>query len=243
MRYGIFSDIHSNLEAFEAVCEAYLKEAIDQYLCIGDIIGYAADPGECVKTLRNLNALAVSGNHEWGACAKYHIENFSPSAKASLIWTIARLTPEENMYIKGLPLFYSHEDFILVHSALDAPEEFYYLNNYDEAVKTFALLKEKICFIGHTHKPGAFMRNARGFYFKPFTDTEITLKENEDYIINVGSVGQPRDGDKRASFAVYDSEKRSVSVKRVNYDIEAARKKIIRSGLPEKSAERLALGE
>ncbi len=238
MRYAIFSDVHSNLEAFQAVLLAYQKENIDHYLCLGDIVGYGADPSECIRLIKELKVITVAGNHEWGVCGKSPLENFTPLAKEAVAWTAKRLNPEELSFLGSLPLTHSLEDFVLVHSSLETPEEFYYLNNYDEAYNTFNLLKKNACFIGHTHKPGVFVQeNALLSFRKGGT---LQLEENKKYIINVGSVGQSRDGDWRASIAVYDSSSRTVEIKRIGYDVETAQKKILACGLPEELALRLS---
>ncbi len=244
MRYAIFSDIHANLEAFQAVIRSYQQENIDCYLCLGDIVGYGVDYAECIRRLKELKAIAIAGNHEWGVCGKSALENFTPLTQTAVTWTSQRLNQEESGFLGSLPLVYNGEDFVLVHSSLETPEEFYYLNNYDEAGNTFDLLKKSLCFVGHTHKPGVYIEGRDKTMFCPYSDLkpDIRLEADKRYIINVGSVGQPRDRDRRASFAVYDTRTRLVQIKRVDYNLELAQRKILEAGLPQELALRLAEG-
>lgn len=240
MRYGIFSDIHSNLEALHAALEVYKKERIERYLCIGDIISYGADPSPCIRIVRELKANIVAGNHEWGVCAKSGLENFTDIAQKALVWTKAALSEEERDFLAGLPLVCEEENFILVHGSLDSPADFYYLNTMEEADMSFAALRKQICFVGHTHRPGVFVEKEGELFFKPLKVLE--LEDNKRYIVNVGSVGQPRDRDYRASLVVYDSDTRIVELKRVDYDFRLTQEKILKAGLPESLARRLGEG-
>lgn len=244
MRYAIFSDIHANLEAFQAVIHSYQQENIDVYLCLGDIVGYGVDYAQCIRRLKELKAIAIAGNHEWGVCGKSALENFTTLTQAAVVWTSQRLKPEESGFLGSLPLVYNAEDFVLVHSSLETPEKFYYLNNYDEAANTFHLLKKSLCFVGHTHKPGVYIEGGDKIMFSSCANLprDIRLEADKRYIINVGSVGQPRDRDNRASFAIYDSQDKLVQIKRVDYDLESAQRKILEAGLPEELALRLAEG-
>lgn len=240
MRYGIFSDIHSNLEALNAALEVYKKERIERYLCIGDIISYGTDHSQCIRIVRELEANVVAGNHEWGVCAKSKLENFTDIAQEALLWTNLTLREEERNFLDSLPLVYEEENFILVHGSLDSPEDFNYLNNEEDADMSFALLKKQVCFVGHTHRPGVFIERERELFFKPLKVLE--LEDNKRYIVNVGSIGQPRDRDCRASLVIYDSDTKIIELKRVGYDFRLTQEKIIKSGLPESLAWRLAEG-
>ncbi|TAN60656.1 metallophosphoesterase [bacterium] len=240
MRYGIFSDVHSNLEALSAVLLAYQQEHIERFFCIGDIVGYATDVHDCIALIRGLKAKIVAGNHDWGASGKFDLEHFNPNAKEALAWTGKILSQAESDFLKGLPLEHSEENFTLAHGTLDSPEEFYYLNNYDEAVRTFAVLEKQICFVGHTHRPGVFVEAEDNLFYKPLTRLE--LEDRKRYIVNVGSVGQPRDGDSRACFVVYDTEDRTIELKRLAYNFSATQEKILKAGLPDFLARRLGEG-
>lgn len=241
MRYGIFSDVHSNLEALNAVLGAYKKEKIDELLCIGDIVGYAANPNECASIIKDVVSLAAAGNHDWAAVYKLTEDYFNPAAKEAIIWTRNNLDAESKYYLESLKLTYSNEYFTLVHGTLSEPEEFDYMFEAYTAEKSFRLMQTQICFIGHTHVPCAFMKDKYGLiHFKQ--DDTINIEPQNKYIINVGSVGQPRDANPKASFCVYDTNNKEVRLKRIVYDAELSRQKIISSGLPKFLGDRLLAG-
>lgn len=240
MRYGIFSDIHGNLEAFQQVLEAYKKEDIDRYFCVGDIVGYGADPGECIKQTKKLQALTVAGNHDWAAVEVTDIAYFNQVAKQAILWTKERLSTEEKSFLKSLQLVFENSDLILVHGTLSRPEEFNYLLDTDSAIIDFGLMKKNICFIGHSHIVGVFIEAKGEISYS--VQAQIKIDPKKKYIVNVGSVGQPRDRDNRASYCVFDTEKREVYLKRVEYDITKAQEKIIKAGLPSFLAARLLTG-
>ncbi|MDP2943398.1 MAG: metallophosphoesterase family protein [Candidatus Omnitrophota bacterium] len=223
MRYAVFSDIHSNLEALEAVLEALRAEEADRYFCVGDIVGYAADPKACIKMIRELNCLTVCGNHDWAAVDLIDYSYFNVYARASVDWTKTQLDDSERDYLKGLPLKYEDEEITLVHGSLKRPEEFDYIFGEDDASRTLDLCRTKICFVGHTHSPAKFT-------------------EGSKRLVNVGSVGQPRDNDPRAAYCIYDTDTGTVEIKRVKYDIRKAMNKILGAGLPEPLAYRLLEG-
>lgn len=241
MRYGIFSDIHSNLEALEAVIEAYKKEGIDKYLCVGDIVGYAANPRECIEKVKMLAMITVAGNHDWASVDLFSMDYFNPLAKEAIIWTQRNLDDQGRYFLEGPKLIYKNEDLTMVHGTLDEPQDFNYMTDGYTASKTFELLEINICFVGHTHVPGTFIKSENG-RIQYQAESNSDIKEGNKYIINVGSVGQPRDGDPRAAYCIYDTDKKNIQIKRVNYDTQAARKKIIAEGLPGFFGERLIIG-
>jgi len=241
MRYGIFSDIHSNLEALEAVIVAYKKETIDKYLCGGDIVGYAANPNECIKKVRELALITVAGNHDWASVNLFATDYFNPLASEAVSWTTHNLNEGGRHFLEQFQLIYKNEDLTLVHSTLDDPQDFNYMTDDYVAAKTFQLLETNICFIGHTHIAEVFIRGQdERVYYQG--NSEIDIKEGNKYIINVGSVGQPRDGNPQAAYCIYDTERKKVQIKRINYDIHTAREKIIAGGLPGFLGERLLVG-
>jgi diadenosine tetraphosphatase ApaH/serine/threonine PP2A family protein phosphatase len=259
MRYGIFSDVHSNLEAFEAVIEALKIERIDNYLCIGDIVGYAADPKECIRKTKQLSPIIVCGNHDWASVGLADIKYFNPVAKEALIWTSNVLDEAEKYFLRSLNLVYTSDKFtpplssnsperkaqkgagfILVHGTLDMPEKFNYLLDVDSAYQTFHLMKVPLCFVGHSHVPIVFLEE--GGRVNYLFGAEIKIEEGKRYIVNVGSVGQPRDRDPRAAYCIFDTQERKIQIKRVSYDVERAKEKIIKAGLPRFLAERLSTG-
>lgn len=240
MRYGLFSDIHSNLEALQAVLAALRKEDIDRYVCLGDIVGYGANPRECIELIKNLNSITIAGNHDYAVVHLTDIKHFNSNAKEAILWTQKQLEEEEKKFLSTLQLVHSFPDFTIVHATLKKPEEWNYIFSTYEARENFQLLTTPLLFVGHSHVPIIFEGNTH--YRYNFREV-VNLEEGRKYIINIGSVGQPRDGDRRASCALYDTESRLVEVKRVEYNIPEAMKKIIEAGLPEILARRLSRGK
>ncbi len=240
MRYGIFSDIHGNLEALEAVLESFLKEKVDRCLHIGDIVGYGADPSKCIKAIEKLSCVGVAGNHDWAASDLYDPVNFNEAAREAVLWTEAVLSWEEIGFLKSLELVFAENDFTLVHGTLESPGDFNYMFDRRDARSSFTCMRTRLCFIGHTHVPGIFM-SSKGVVTYSRVQM-LTLAPLAKYIINVGSVGQPRDGNPRAAYAIYDDEKETVAIKRVEYDVKKAQDKILKAGLPSILAYRLSVG-
>ncbi len=241
MRYGVISDIHGNLEALEAVLGSLDKESIDKYLCLGDIVGYGANPAECIKNVRALDCeMSVAGNHEWGVLGFLDLGYFNEQAAAAIEWTENMITGSDADYLKTFRLSESAGNVTLVHGSLDEPKEFFYIFDANDTDKTFKALKTAICFVGHSHVPGIFLSDgARPVRVK---GTESKTEKNIKYVVNVGSVGQPRDGNPKAAYVVYDDEPGTIEIKRVSYDIRTAQKKIISAGLPAELAARLQEG-
>lgn len=240
MRYGIFSDVHSNLEALEAVLSLLRKEGAEEYLCVGDIVGYGADPGECIERIQALKGRGVGGNHDWACVERFPVEEFNPFAREAIVWTKSVLGKEPLRFLESLQSLCVFGEMTLVHGSLDDPEEFRYIFDVESASPTLALLQTKICFVGHSHLPMIFSRGSEGVI--QAHHGKVKLEKNRHYLVNVGSVGQPRDGDPRASCAIFDSETSFVEIRRLPYDIASAQKKIIGAGLPPFLAARLSEG-
>ncbi|MCF7908776.1 MAG: metallophosphatase family protein [Candidatus Omnitrophica bacterium] len=237
MRYAIFADVHSNIEAFQVVIEAYYQENVDRYLFLGDIIGYGGDPRECLDVLKDLKAITVAGNHDWAAVGKFPLNNLNLHARTAINWTKTKLTKADVSYLSGFHLTIEEKDFVCVHGSLRSPHEFKYILDIDDAVTVFQLFKKKVCFLGHSHRPGIYCLDKDNVsYIEP---GEVTFKPDNRYIVNVGSVGQPRDGDPRASFCVYDDEDQRVEIFRVGYDVAKAASSIVNQNLPSNLANRL----
>lgn len=240
MRYAVFSDVHSNLEAFEAVLEAANKSNIDQYLFLGDIVGYGANPCECIEHLRKLRPLAIAGNHDWGAVGLTDIDCLNDEARVAILWTKDKIMEADRIFLSDLKLARESGRFCIVHGTLSHPEEFDYMTGGDKAAKTFYLMEQEICFVGHSHMPGVFIDDGEKiFYQEPQL---LEMKKGRRYIVNDGSVGQPRDGDRRACFCIYDGSASTIEFRRVEYDIHEAQRKITEAGLPRILADRLAIG-
>lgn len=239
MRYGVFADVHSNLEAWEVVARALSEEKIDRYICVGDIVGYGADPEECIKRVRALDPVVVGGNHDWAAIGKTDITYFNPYAREAVLWTQEKLNKKDKDYLSSLGLIEEVEDFTVVHGTLDEPQEFKYIQDLDSAWSSFELLEKSILFVGHSHVPFILAKDGEIEYI---SSREAKLESGKKYLINVGSVGQPRDGDPRACYVVYDTEAKMIEIKRLDYDIKGAQAKIMEAGLPRILAERLSVG-
>ncbi|MFA6078863.1 MAG: metallophosphoesterase family protein [Candidatus Omnitrophota bacterium] len=241
MRYGVISDIHSNYEAFRAAVDALSKERIDAYLCLGDVIGYGADPHACLKLLQELKPKAlVAGNHEWAVLGLTDISLFNADAREAVLWTRKVLTAEELEFLKTFELVHETRKFVLTHGTLDSPSEFGYMLSDADARRTMSLMKVPLCFVGHSHVGSIFYSKADKV--KYFAGKSIEMEDRSKYVVNSGSIGQPRDFDPKASYVVYDDEKRTIELKRVKYDIKAAQEKILKVGLPDFLAYRLSTG-
>ena len=241
MKYAIFGDIHGNQEALEACVAVMAAEKVDRYICLGDIIGYGSNPLECLKIVEALNPMIiVAGNHDFAVIGRTTSDYFNPFAKNAVEWTRSQLTQEYIDKIGSWKLTDKFDGATVVHSTLDEPEKWGYILTSQDAICTFRLLENNICFIGHSHIPIILEQNVT---ILPIQQTSYKLKNNCKYIINAGSVGQPRDGNPRSCFVIYDSDTHSIQYKRVSYDIEKAQMKIINAGLPEILAERLGYGK
>ncbi len=241
MRYGLISDIHGNLEAFETVLDECRRLKVDSIVCGGDIVGYGANPQECLNLIRKLKINSVAGNHDWAVSGKLDFSYFTPDARSAVEWTRQRFGFEEISYLNNLPLSLKTESFTLVHGTLKNPEQFIYMTSAAKAADTFALMDTPLCFVGHTHVPVVFIGQEEKIYPSDVLDIEINPKYK--YIVNLGSVGQPRDHNPLASFCVYDTNLGLVENHRVLYDIQKAQQKILDANLPSFLANRLAQGK
>ena len=242
MKYALFADIHSNLEAFLAVREEFEKEKIDEYICLGDIVGYAANPNDCIKLVKELNPVTIiAGNHDWASAGKADINYFNPIAKEAILWTQKELTKENKNFLQNLPLTKEFNDFVIVHGSLYSPEKWHYIFTLQDARRNFDYQKKRICFIAHSHQPFIISQDKSG-NCEGIKGTKVSLRGDYRYLINIGSVGQPRDGNPEASYCLYDRDENEIEIKRISYEIKKAQDKIISAGLPQKLALRLSLG-
>lgn len=239
MLYAILGDIHSNFDALGAVLEEIKKDRVDGILSVGDIVGYGAEPGPCIKTVSEVVSAIVAGNHDYAAVGKTDIEYFNPEAKKAVLWTSRQLSQEENRYLSNLPLIIELDGMTLVHGSLHLPELFAYIRTFYDAELCFRGLKNEVCFVGHSHVPVIIMRDST---IRAVNDPEVSLRDVSKAIVNVGSVGQPRDRNPKACYVLYNTAERSVKFKRVEYDIARASEKIIEAGLPPFNAERIRWG-
>lgn len=239
MRFAILSDLHANLEATEAVLADAHEHDCTHFICLGDVVGYNANPHECLEIVQKMQCPVVKGNHDEQATLTESSRGFNALAEAAINWTRAHLTNEDKEWLRALPLTQQVHDFTIVHATLDAPDQWGYVFNSLDAVASFAYQETTVCFFGHTHVAGAFVRDDG---VKKMKIDRLPIEETKKYFINVGSVGQPRDGDWRAAYCIYHVEKNVVEQRRIKYDLATAQKKIIQAGLPHLLADRLELG-
>jgi predicted phosphodiesterase len=245
MRYLIFSDIHGNLEAFDVLLRFAAKRKIDHYVCLGDLVGYGASPNEIIRKVRALKPLSlIRGNHDKAVSGQDSIETFNPIAAAAIRWTQKTISKTHAEFLHKLPKGPQAVDgrFTICHGA-PFDEDYYIFGDFD-ADEAFDYQPTALGFFGHTHFPFLYARKGeavRGDY-KDGRGGEFKLEKGVSYLINPGSVGQPRDRNPQSAFAVYDSDRQSVRFHRAAYDIAAAQKKIHQAELPPALAERLIVG-
>jgi diadenosine tetraphosphatase ApaH/serine/threonine PP2A family protein phosphatase len=242
MKYGIISDIHGNLEALKVVIEE-LRE-VNQIICLGDIVGYGPLPNECIDEIRRVSNLNIVGNHDLASIGWKDISWFNEYAKRGIIWTMDTLTKENKEYLSSLPEIIEEKDFIMVHGSLDDYTD-EYITGVKEASKSFELLKEKnLLLVGHTHSPLLFLKKEHHPIYPIRLGDKDTIKilPNVKLIVNVGAVGQPRDGDPRASFGIFDTDTQEIKIYRVPYNIRKTQELMRKENLPQFLIERLALG-
>jgi len=243
MKFCIFGDIHANLEALEAVLQDAKAQGCDNYACLGDIVGYNANPRECLETVRSLDCPVIKGNHDEEVARDTPLEGLNPLAFAALTWTRNHMKDAEKEYLRTLRLVRQVTDFTIVHSSLDSPSGWAYVQNKFDAMASFNYQFTSVCFFGHTHVPVAYgsISSSRPEKIE-ISEQIVKLEPGRKYFINAGSVGQPRDGDWRAAYAIYDKPAGTVTVRRVEYDLEKSQRKILEAGLPEGLADRLGEG-
>lgn len=239
MRYAILSDIHANLEALDAVLADARELSCTEFVCLGDVVGYNADPSECVARIRELNCPVVKGNHDEQASIPFKREGFNELAEEAIDWTRGNLSADDKAWLADLPLTRQVGDFTIVHATLDTPEQWGYVFNDLDAIASFTYQHTPLCLFGHTHWPTAFVRDDS---VRRIPTGQVLLTVGKKYFINPGSIGQPRDRDCRAAYGVYDTEREVVEQRRVQYDLETAQRKIRKAGLPDRLADRLAFG-
>jgi predicted phosphodiesterase len=239
MRFAIFSDIHANLEALEAVLQDADENKCTHYVCLGDVVGYNANPHECVERVRQLDCPIVKGNHDEQASLLESSRDFNPLAEHAIEWTRAQLSEADKEWLRDLRLQRQVRDFTIVHATLDTPGQWGYVFNILDAAASFTYQHTTVCFFGHTHVPMAFVRGENVTRLK--TD-HLSIEPSKKYFVNVGSVGQPRDADWRAAYCIYDADQNVIDQRRISYELAVAQKKIMKAGLPALLAQRLALG-
>ncbi len=241
MRHLLFSDVHGNLEALEALLAKIYQEKPDKAYFLGDAVGYGANPSECLQGIIQIADFYLLGNHDAAMANLLSLTYFNPAAKEALLWTQNQLLPEEKSFLKSWPLILQFPEFCLVHSSPLNPSQWDYLLTEKQAEKNFGSFSSPLCFIGHTHSPEIIKMDFK-CNVKKIVKLTVDLKENYRYIINVGSVGQPRDYNPKAAYCLYDDNKNTIQIQRIEYNIEKAQRKILQAGLPPILADRLSMG-
>ncbi len=241
MKVGIISDIHANLEALNEVLKELRSRKVDFTICLGDIVGYGPDPNEVVEICKREVDICVLGNHDYAILyPEKSLKHFNVIARSSILWTASVLEEENKRFLRSLPLKDTFRDMEIVHSNPGFPMDWAYIFSLEDAVFYFQFVERWITFIGHTHIPALFSKHFSQYeYVVPQPFKKIHLDRERYYMINPGSVGQPRDGDSRASFMVLDMKDWSIELVRVSYDIQKVKEKILESELPPILAYRL----
>lgn len=240
MRYAVIADVHGNLEALEAVLKKLNEESFDALLFLGDSVGYGPNPNECIEVLKKKAQVLLAGNHDRAVVGLTDIEYFNPHAQTAIEWTREVLKDENKKFLASLPIEKQmiDEGIYLVHSTPKEPEKWHYLMTSWDAYKNFPFFSEKICLIGHSHVPAIIEEPPEGKI--NIINISAEIKDDCRYIINAGSVGQPRDGNPEAAYVILTEN--SAEIKRVPYDILLTQKKMRDQGLPDHLINRLAHG-
>jgi predicted phosphodiesterase len=243
MRYAFIADIHSNLAAFKVVLEDMGRRGgVEELWCLGDIVGYGPEPHECIELLRQYNHVCVVGNHDLASIGRVDTSDFSLDAVAACRWTAKQLSQDDVAYLRNLPQVIQKADFTLVHGSPRRPVEEYLLSS-SNAKENFAFFQTKYCLVGHSHVPAVFKQDESGAcLYSEFTPNIGLVPGKSRLIINPGSVGQPRDGDPRASYAIYDSEVGMIRLYRINYEVGTTQTSMVERGLPMQLVARLSYG-
>jgi len=239
MKFAIIADIHANLEAFQVVLEDIKQQKCTHFACLGDVVGYNANPKECLDMVRDMNIPVVKGNHDEYCSTDEALDGFNPAAAEAVNWTRRQLSTEDRQWLRDLKYVRMVTSFTIVHATLDGPQRWGYVFDKLAAAASFTYQNTAVCFFGHTHVPVAFIRDT---VVRGGTYSKFKVEPGKKYFVNVGAVGQPRDNNPKAAYVVYDMDETTIELRRLDYDIGKAQKKILDAGLPPRLAERLALG-
>jgi len=245
MRVGILGDIHGNLEALTAVVDAMRRDGVDRWVQVGDLVGYGPEPSACIDLVRELGCTVCLGNHDAAVLGLLDPAYFNNFARAAIHWTKQVLRPQDLDYLRALQLVVRTADYTVVHGTMHLPEQFGYVLSTVEALDSLALQHTHVCFVGHSHVPAIYLDRGAGHLgieSLHHSEVEVDTSGYRKVLMNVGSVGQPRDEDPRAAYALYDTDTRMAAIRRVAYDIASVQRKIRSAGLPEMLANRLAIG-
>ena len=240
MRYAVIADIHANLEAFEVVLNDAKEQKCTHYCCVGDVVGYNANPKEYLEIVRGMGMPVVKGNHDEYCSSEEDLDGFNPHAAEAVNWTRKQLNLEDRKWLRELKYIRLVASFTMVHATLDGPQRWGYVFDRLAAAASFTYQNTSVCFFGHTHVPLAFVRDS---VVRGGTYSKFRVEPGKKYFVNVGAVGQPRDGNPKAGYVVYDLDEQTIELRRLDYDIPKAQKKILEAGLPHRLADRLSFGK
>jgi len=245
MRIGILGDIHSNLEALTAVVRAMRAEGVEHWVQVGDIVGYGPDPCACLDIVRELDATVCMGNHDAAVVGLLETDYFNAYARMAIEWTRTQLRLRDLSYLRNLPITVTRReaDYTVVHGSLHMPEQFGYVLTAVEAIESMRHQETRLCFVGHSHVPAIYLQSGDNDPIRGVTPPfELNTKQASRILVNVGSVGQPRDENRDAAYATWDTETGELAIRRTPYDIQRVQEKIRAAGLPGVLADRLAIG-
>ena len=229
VKYAILSDIHANLEALLAVLDDARGQGCMHYACLGDIVGYNANPKECLDIVRGMGMPCVKGNHDEYAASNEALEGVRQRAAAAILWTRQQLADADKDWLHNLRYVRLVADFSIVHATLDGPQRWGYVLERLAAATSFTYQNTAVCFFGHTHWPVAFIRDQ---FVRGVTYSKLKVEPGRKYFVNVGSVGEPRDGNPCGTYGIYDRAEGSIELRRVAYDVATAEAKVRAAGLP-----------
>ena len=240
MKYAVIADIHGNLDALDVVLADAREQKCTHYCCVGDVVGYGAYPKQCLDLVRKMNMPCVKGNHDEYCSSEEDLAGFNPHAAEAVIWTRKQLSDDDRRWLRELKYIRLVASFSMVHATLDQPDRWGYVFDKLAAAASFTYQNTSVCFFGHTHVPVAFIRDS---VVRGGTYSKFKVEPGRKYFVNVGAVGQPRDGNPRAAYVIYDMDEGSIELRRLDYDIAKTQKKILDAGLPPRLADRLAVGK
>jgi predicted phosphodiesterase len=241
MRYGFFSDVHANLEALKVVVADFKKERLDKIFFLGDAVGYGPDPNECTSVIEEVSEVKLMGNHDYAALGLIETNLFNPYASKAMEWTKSVLNEKSLRILSSFSMDHRFDRFYLVHSTPKEPQEWNYIFDLDDAEENFNFFKKQVCLIGHSHHPAIIKKyNDKHCFLQD--EPSLQIEDGFRYIVNIGSVGQPRDGSAQACYLIYDVKQKWASLKRLPYDYEKTQAKMKKRGLPQFLIDRLALG-
>ncbi|UCD93997.1 MAG: metallophosphoesterase family protein [Candidatus Zixiibacteriota bacterium] len=241
MKVALISDVHGNLEALESTLRDIERQGAEKIHFLGDALGYGCNPNECVRLIDKHCEIKLLGNHDYAAMGLESTEHFNQLAQASMDWTMAQIKNKTVRIMADFELEAVFLDYYLVHSSPTDPDKWRYILNPEQAVHHFDNFTQSVCFIGHSHYPTYFELDPEGWIAQRIKNV-IECVEDRKYIINIGSVGQPRDNDPRACYVIVNTEKNEIEYRRVEYDVEKTQEKMRKAKLPDFLIERLTIG-